>query len=86
MTNINQNCGKFQQYFAIFGTTLFAESRFNATYKDNPSYSECKKAIENGVVVNIDKNGSHIFLYKDRLCTIITGPNFVKCLAAEIEK
>ena len=72
--------------YAILGTALFAESRFNADDIDSPSYSECKKAIENGVVVLIDENGTHIFFYKDRLYTIVAGPYYLQCIAAEIKK
>jgi len=72
--------------FIFVGSILSAQSSFKVKILDDPSYSECAKAIEKGVVVKIDENGTHVFFYKDRLYTIMAGISYFECYASEIEK
>jgi len=56
-------------------------SIFKGEFKDNPSYSECVKAIQKGVHITTNqKNGAHVFFYKDKICTIIGGSVNLVCL------
>ena len=63
---------------ALIGNQVYAK-KFYGT-KIEPTYSDCTKAIEKGVAVTIDVNGTHIFYYKDRLYTIIASPTQMECL------
>ena len=59
------------------------KSIFKGEFKDNPSYSECVKAIENGVEVGNRENSNRIFFYKDKLYTIAAGPFVFRCIVGE---
>lgn len=67
-----------------FGTNASANSSiFKGKLKQSPTYSECVKAIEKGVVITIRENGGHIFFYKDKLYTIRGGPTAMVCIVGE---
>ena len=60
------------------------KSIFKGEFKDNPSYSECVKAIQKGVHITTNpKNGAHVFFYKDKIYTIIGGYVNLVCLVGE---
>ena len=58
-------------------------STFTGKFKQNPSYYECVKAIEKGVVISIKDNGAHVFFYKDKIYTIRGGHALLVCIASE---
>ena len=59
-------------------------STFTGNWKLNPSYSECVKAIEKGVVITTNpKNGMHIFFYKDKIYTIGAEGTTLVCTIGE---
>ena len=68
----------------LFGTTANANSSiFKGKLDPNPSYSDCAKAIEKGVVISIKDNGAHVFFYNDKIYTIRGGHALLVCIARE---
>ena len=58
-------------------------SMFRTLLQQDPSYSDCVEAIENGVVISIRPNGAHVFFYKDKIYTISAAGERMYCLATE---
>ena len=71
-----------------FGLTTVANasdfSTFTGKFKQNPSYSECVKAIEKGVIIKTNHTrGSTLFFYKDKIYTIGADSLTLVCYVGE---
>ena len=59
-------------------------STFTGKFKQNPSYSECVKAIEKGVIIKTNHpRGTTLFFYKDKIYTIGADPLTLVCYVGE---
>lgn len=56
-------------------------SFFQGKIKPNPTYSECTKAIEQGVEIKVTDSGTKVFFYKDHLYVIAGGAAGLQCIA-----
>ena len=72
--------------FIIFATPASANyhSFFQGKIKPNPTYAECRKAIEKGVLVGVRDKGYHVFFYKDHLYVISGGVGGLTCTASQL--
>ena len=73
--------------FMIFAThsSGASHSRFQGEKQPNPTYSECAKAMEKGVLVGVTDKGYRVFFYKDHLYTIFAQHHIIVCLSARFD-
>ena len=58
-------------------------SIFRGEFEEKPSYSDCVKAIQKGVVITTNQEGGYrTFFYKDKLYTIIGRGTTLICKAS----
>ena len=58
-------------------------SFFSGEFEQNPSYSDCVKAIKKGVVITTNQeSGYRTFFYNDKLYTIIGRGVRLVCIAS----